>query len=217
MDAEKVRLLKSLTSYLHNRGITATLSKEPAPASLSLDRREQVVTVQGSNIDRIVVEASPYVSCGGRSDAYRFKYELALNTSLSPALIKQINTSMKPIRSRKANGLGTSAVIEVIWHGQELAERLNTDKELTGTLLEAAKQTDYPEIEIFAGTATVVTILGPWFSEPPHFLKSGNGTSAISGNDGLYRLETYERIAEHIKKVISSTRISEKTGVSTLD
>lgn len=195
-----MRLLKALAGYLKEKGIETKLLPRSVEGNSTGSPNEPALALDGQTISKIRVVSAPYDLCDDMGNLYRFQYEIALDHRLSRHDIKQIKSRLNLIRERNILGIATGDITGVKWEGQKLAEELNSDTNLTSTLLDCAKSTEYSEIEVEVLNPTTVEISGPWFSEAPPFLQSDKSLSnaVLEDKDKLHDFEIYQKIARRI-------------------
>lgn len=205
---EKERLIKALANHLQAKGISVSLNEETAPVTLPPDRMNPVLEIKGCHLDSIHVTASPSSSCGEITNIFRFNHRIVFDRELSPAILKQIKAKFARARGWNILGGGAANPPSMKWHGKKLADRLNADTGLTEELLRSSGQAENLEIEVYPLNKTTVEIAGPWFRELATFSGRPASGTTPSGNNASYRLETFNRIAGHIRALVEESHIS---------
>ena len=200
---ERQQLLNTITKYIGSLGVDALLVEESSTDNFGGTINELVIRLKGKSIDRIRLNSMDYISCGVLSSVSRFHYEVFLDKKLTRNYTRQIRAKTKSIKEKKTLGLFGGKVIDINWVGQDLAELLNHDSEISKVLLDCTKALGNPEFQIRAKSPSTVEILGPRFVEPQRIMDLLAVGKMGQFEECIFEFNICERIAKHVRELAS--------------
>ena len=193
---EKKEIARIMAAYLQSRGKEAHLSEESNFDSCGGKTKESVIALIDDNINEIRLLNTFYELS---DNAYRFDYNIITDRPFTPDLKKAMNVRSKVVKANKQIGLFGGDVVDITWSGNELAEKLNGDTELSKLVVESINNGGTADIRILAVLPSTVEILGPAFIGSL-LTDSAEQNRVIK----IFGLEIYSRIAGHIRELIVS-------------
>jgi hypothetical protein len=209
-EIEEVGLINELCEHLRQIGIEATVLDLESPEAIHHTPTMHIiysmknlpllgcVKVEGRNID--LVEVSRFFTGGSaRAGHVVYKYNYVVKTKVGN-LESKLKAEAKQIRK----GLLDREIIDYNWEGGELAQLLNADSELKNMLLGFGspnlmvipnKKDQYVEITPIVSSTTIV------IGGIPVKYDMTVGRKAFPTREAF---EAYDRIAQHIRKILSS-------------
>jgi hypothetical protein len=202
-EIEEVGLINELCEHLRQIGIEATVLDLKSPEAIHHTPTMHIiysmknlpplgcVKVEGRNIDLVEVIRFP----GGTSEAgrifYRYKYAVKAKVG---NLEDELKAEVKPIKK----GFPTSEIVDYNWEGGELAQLLNADSELKNMLLGLGA----PHLTVIPNKKDQYVGITPIVSSTAIVIYDMTvGRKAFPTREAF---EAYDRIAQHIRKILSS-------------
>ena len=201
---ERRQLFEAITNHLRNLGVDASLVEESSMDNFGGTVREPIIELKGRSIDRIRLASTDYLSCGILASVSRFHYEVFLDKKFTRKFSKDIRAKTKSIKDKKSLGLFGGTVVGINWVGQDLAELLNHDSEITKVLLDCIKSTGKPEFQVQTRSTSTVEILGPRFAEPQRITDLLTLGAKERFEECIFGFKICERIARHIRELASN-------------
>ena len=204
---EREEQLKAMATYLRSLDVNATLAEEPATDLLGRSAAETVIQLRGQNVQKIWLGTEAYYGYGTIGSVSRFHYEILLDKPLSLRSKRGIAAKTKTVKENKFLGLFGGKVVDIKWVGGDIADRLNSDADLSKLLVDCANCSGSVELRIQTTFPAAVEILGPKFIGPlPLPSAEELATQAeLKAGDKLFKFEIYNRIAKHVRDVLSAS------------
>lgn len=200
----EVGLINELCEHLRQIGIEATVLDFKSPELVHHTPTMHIyhtmenfpplgsVKVEGRTIDLVEVIRLGSLSAGptGGPIVYRYNYVVEARVG---NLEDKVKAEVNPIKK----GFPTSEIVDYNWEGGELAQLLNADSELKNMLLGLGA----PHIMVFPNKKDQYVGITPIVSStaiaiPPEMTA---GRKAFPTREAF---EAYDRIAEHIRKIL---------------
>jgi hypothetical protein len=201
MALERRKLLETVLDYLHSAGVDAHLSDETSTDVYGNIINEPVIRIKGRNIDNIRVTSSDFFGCGMPETISRFHYEVSLDKRLDSEMVKQLEAKIDYKRENKKLGIFGGEVTGVHWTGEELADLLNGDNDISGVLFGCCKSPGNPEFQVRLKTLNIVEIQGPRFADLWRIQEMFKRGVKEGFEECVFGFKTADRIAGHVKSV----------------
>jgi hypothetical protein len=211
-EIEEVDLINELCEHLRQIGIEATVLDLKSPEAIHHTPTMHImysiknipplgcVKVEGRNIDLVEVSRSltgGESARGGPLLVYRYNYAVKAN-------VGDLKDELKAKAKQIKKGFLSREIIDYKWEGGELAQLLNADSELKNMLLGFGspnlmvipnKKDQYVGITPIVSSTTIV------ISGIPVKYDMTVGRKAFPTREAF---EAYDRIAQHIRSILSS-------------
>ena len=195
--------MKALASYLNGTGIKAAPREEITKDYYRVSLYEPVIELEGQPISKIrLVRADEASTCVSWS-ILRFQYEIVLSKKISKETKKRIKARTKILKSQKAIGLFGGKVAGVRWVGQDLAEKLNQDSNISELLLKCSRSRGDIELEIEPSSDLKILITAPRFTEPQQMAQMYSLGQIDERIECLFNYTTALLLAEHVKLMVA--------------
>jgi hypothetical protein len=202
-------LINELCEHLLQIGIEATVLDPKSPEAIHHTPTMHIiytmknlpplgsVKVEGRNIDLVEVIRSFQGTRELGQIVYRYKYAVKANVG---DLEDELKAEVNPIKK----GFPTSEIVDYNWEGGELTQLLNADSELKNMLLGLGA----PHLMVipnkkdqYVGITPMVSSLSIVISGIPVKYDMTVGRKGFPTREAF---EAYDRIAQHIRKILSS-------------
>ncbi len=195
----------AISQYLGRSGVKAGLIQEPALDSFGVSVTESAIQLKEENIDTIRLVRTSSGSCSS-GEALRFQYKLRLENDLPADLVPKLKARTKTIKVGKVLGLFGGKIVDVKWTGQELADLLNQDTEVSQVLLRCMQILEEMDLNIEAASSSEIYISGPWFINPSTIIALYSPGKALEEQNCIFSYKTIDRIAKHIQDLALKTK-----------
>jgi hypothetical protein len=202
-EIEEVGLINELCEHLRQIGIEATVLDLKSPEAIHHTPTMHIiysmknlpplgcVKVEGRNIDLVEVIRSSEGTSELSRIFYRYKYAVKAKVG---NLEDELKAEVKPIKK----GFPTSEIVDYNWEGGELAQLLNADSELKNMLLGLGA----PHLMVIPNKKDQYVGITPIVSSTAFLIHDMTvGRKAFPTREAF---EAYDRIAQHIRKILSS-------------
>lgn len=201
----EVGLINELCEHLQQIGIEATVLDFKSPEAVHHTPTMHIiysmknlpplgcVKVEGRNIDLVEVSRISEGGGGGTAGRWVYRYNYVVKAKVGN-LENKLKAEVNPIKK----GFPTSEIVDYNWEGGELVQLLNADSELKNMLLGLGalhlmvipnKKDQYVGITPIVSSTAIV------------FYDMTVGRKAFPTREAF---EAYDRIAQHIRKILSS-------------
>lgn len=197
--ADRKKLMQAIFHYLGRLGVKANLIQEPVFDSLGVTIMESVIQLKEQRIDSLRLIREGNLGCGSKGDVLRFQYNLRLDKELKTESIPELKARTKTVKEGKVLGLFGGKIVDVKWAGQELADILNQDTEISKVLLHCTQIWGEMELNIDAVSLSEICISGPWFVNPNTIIALYSPGKSYEEQSCVFGYKTIDRIAEIIQ------------------
>ncbi len=206
---DRKNLMQAIFPYLGRLDVKAKLIQEPAFDSTGIAIMEPAIQLKDQRIDSIRVIRAGGSGCGDTGEALRFQYKLQLEKELPTEFLPKLKARTKTIKAGKVLGLFGGKIVGIKWTGQELADILNRDQEISEILLRCAQIWGEMELEIDAVSLSEIYISGPWFVNPKTIIALYSPGKSYEEQNCVFGYKTIDRISGLIQEKVLNIK-SEK-------
>jgi hypothetical protein len=199
---QRKRLMQAIDHYLVQSGYKTSLVQEPDLNSLGESITESAIQMYGQKIDSIRVFRINNAGCSDTGDILRFQYKINLEKSINKEHLSRLRARTKIIKTGKILGIFGGKIANVVWTGNELADILNRDTEISSILLHCAQIWGEMGIEIEAKASTELLISGPCFTNPETIIALYSRDKKYEEQNCVLSLSAVDRIAQHIPESV---------------
>ena len=203
--AGRNKLIQTISNYLDRSGVKAVVIHKPALDSFGLTITESVIQLKEQRIESINLFKMDSAGCGDSGEALRFQYKLRLEKEVPGETQPKLKAQTKTIKVGKVLGLFGGKVTDVKWTGQELADTLNKDPEISQVLLKCTKIWGEMEISTAAISSSEVVIYGPWFTNPDTIMSLYSPDRSYEEQNCVFGYPTIDKIARRIQETLLNT------------
>jgi hypothetical protein len=196
---ERKKLIQAIYQYLSQLKIGARIIQEPSLDSLGTNIFESAIQLTEQRIDSVRLFRMSNPNCGDTGEALRFQFKLKLLNELPAESMSRLNAHIKPMKEGKILGLFGGKIVGIKWTGQELANSLNQETEISEGLLRCARIWGGLEMDIEAVSSSEIHISGPWFSNPGTITALFSPGKSYEEQDCIFGFKTIDRIAKLIR------------------
>jgi hypothetical protein len=200
--AGRNKLMQTISNHLERSGIATAVIQKPAMDSFGEAETETILQLQEQRIESIRLFKMASAGCGDAGEALRFEYKLRLEKEIPVEILPALRSQTKTIKVGKLLGLFGGRVKEVKWTGQELADALNRDQEISKVLLKCSEIWGEVEITITAISSSEVLIYGPWFTNPTNIISWYFSNHNDGEQNCVFDYQTIDKIASRIQEVL---------------
>lgn len=150
------------------------------------------VKVEGRNIDLVEVIRLGSLSAGPTGGPIVYRYNYVVKAKVGN-LEDKLKAEVNPIKK----GFPTSEIVDYNWEGGELVQLLNVDSELKNMLLGLGA----PRLRVIPNKKDEYVGIMPVVSSTAEIYHVTEGRKAFPTREAF---EAYDRIARHIRKILSS-------------
>ena len=201
-NAGRNKLIQTISSYLDWSGVKAVVIQKPAIDSFGITVTESVIQLKEQRIESINLFKITSAGCGESGEALRFQYKLLLGKEVPREILPKLKAQTKTIKMGKVLGLFGGKVTEVKWTGQELAETLNRDPEISKVLLKCTQIWGEMEITTAVISSSEVFIYGPWFTNPSTIISLYSPDRSYEEQNCVFSYPTIDKIARRIQEML---------------
>ena len=144
---EKKEIARIMAVYLQSRDKEALLFEESIFDSCGGKTKESVIALKDDNLNEIRLLNTYY---GLSDNAYRFDYNIITDRPFTPDLKKAMDVKSKTVKANKQFGLLGGDIVDITWSGNELAQKLNGDTELSKMVIDSINNGGTADIRILS-------------------------------------------------------------------
>lgn len=202
---KRKKLMQAICQYLSQSGVKARLVQESALDLSGIANTETAIQLQEQRIDAIYLTHMSNIGCGENGEMLRFQYRIKMKKPLPPAIIPGLRARTKTVKTGKVLGLFGGKIAAVKWNGQELADILNRDMEVSDALLNCAQIWGEMEMNISPESLSEINIAGPWFVNPDTIIALYAPGRSYPEQDCVFGYRIADKIAELIHQIIAKS------------